>query len=297
VRDLAGTGVTGVVVDVGTADLKGDLVTIAGTPSADVIRSRAISTLHEITGLPAVVSILGAEPGDKLTILGRDGDDQIDAQQMNKDKLQPFLEGGPGKDFLLGSPGQDVITGGVGDDVAILRDGLDTFTWQPGDGSDIVEGGNGTDFLRMNGSGANERFDVKAIGGRTLVNRDIANVRMDLGDVERLDIMPATGADTMRVEDLSGTDTEVVSFELAPFRGTTASDGAADSVLVQGTNGTDAISVNAGGQQVRTTGTPAAVEVTRADPAVDTLHIDTRLGNDLVSVMPQVHNLIKFSSS
>jgi Ca2+-binding RTX toxin-like protein len=142
---------------------------------------------------------------------------------MTKDKLQPFLNGGSDKDILVGSSGQDEVTGGPGDDVIFLRDGIDTSIWQPGDGSDIVEGGAGTDFLRMTGSGANERFVVSPFGGRTRVLRDVANIVQDTSDVERFDIMPAGGADTMHVDDLSGTDVKLVSWELAPFRGTTAS--------------------------------------------------------------------------
>jgi Ca2+-binding RTX toxin-like protein len=297
VNDLTGTDTNAVVVDLGPADLKVDNVFLNGTPGPDTISAKATSFSHDVLGLPAKVFLTGAEPGDRLTINGRDGEDQIDASTMTKDKLQPFLDGGPAKDILVGSPGQDEITGGAGDDVAFMRDGLDTFKWQAGDGSDVVEGGAGDDFLRMNGSGANEAFAASPIGGRIRVTRDIANIVMDTGDVERFDIMPAGGADSMRVDDLSGTDAKVVSWELAPFRGTTASDGAKDSVLINGTFGNDAINVTAGGQQVRTSGLAAAVEVTRADNTIDTLHIDTRPGNDLVSVQPQVHNLIGFSSS
>ena len=181
-----------------------------------------------MTGLPARVSLRNAEPGDRLVVRGGAGDDQVDASAMTKDELQPFLEGGAGKDLLVGSPGQDVLSGGQGDDVALLLAGLDTFTWAAGDGSDIVEGGSGTDFLTMNGSGANEAFAVSPLGIRTIVTRDVGAVRMDTGGLERFDINVAGGADTMRVDDLSGTDAKVVSWELAPFRGTTATDGAAD---------------------------------------------------------------------
>ena len=297
VNDLSGTATTAVVVDLGAADLKVDNVIVTGTQGPETIRAKASSTGHDVTGLPAGVFLTGAEPGDRLTINARDGDDFIDARDMTKDKLQPFLNGGLGKDTLGGSPGQDVITGGLGDDFAFMGDGLDTFEWLPGDGSDIVEGGAGTDFLRMSGSGANERFTVSPLGGRTILTRDVAAIRMDTGDLERFDVMPASGADTMVVEDMSGTDTQVVSWELAPFRGTTASDGAADSVLVNGSNGADNITVTAGGQQVRTAGLATVVEVTRADKSLDTLHVDTRLGSDSIFIAPQVHNLLKFSSS
>ena len=119
---------------------------------------------------------------------------------------------------------------------------------------------------------------------------------MDIGDLERLDIMPAGGADTMHVDDMSGTDTRSSTWELAPFRGTTASDGSKDSVPVDGSNGNDNITVTAGGQQVRATGLATVVELDARRQVAGPLHVDTRLGNDLVSVQPQVHNLIGFSS-
>ena len=297
VNDLSGTGTTAVVVDLGAADLKVDNVTVNGTPGADKVNAKVGFNGHEVLGLPAGVFLSGAEPGDRLTIKGGDGKDEISAQQMSKDKLQPFLEGGAADDILIGSPGQDVMAGGSGQDVVFMGEGLDTATWFPGDGSDIVEGGGGDDFLRLTGSGADESIAVTPVGGRIRVTRDVGNVTIDTGGLERFDLMPATGADTLRVDDLSGTAAKVVAWELAPFRGTTASDGAKDSVLVHGTNAPDAINVTAGGQQVRVSGIPAAVEVTRADAALDTLHVDTRLGADLVGVQPQVHNLIRFSSN
>ena len=297
VNDLSGTGTTAVVVDLGAADLKVDNVTVNGTPGADKVNAKVGFNGHEVLGLPAGVFLSGAEPGDRLTIKGGDGKDEISAQQMSKDKLQPFLEGGAADDILIGSPGQDVMAGGSGQDVVFMGEGLDTATWLPGDGSDIVEGGSGDDFLRLTGSGADESIAVTPVGGRIRVTRDVGNVTIDTGGLERFDLMPATGADTLRVDDLSGTAAKVVAWELAPFRGTTASDGAKDSVLVHGTNAPDAINVTAGGQQVRVSGIPAAVEVTRADAALDTLHVDTRLGADLVGVQPQVHNLIRFSSN
>jgi len=40
--------------------------------------------------------------------------------------------------------------------------GNDTFTWDPGDGNDTVEGQGGTDSLEFNGSNAAENIDVSA---------------------------------------------------------------------------------------------------------------------------------------
>jgi Ca2+-binding RTX toxin-like protein len=53
------------------------------------------------------------------------------------------ITGGDGDDTLIGGDGNDVITGGRGADTAQLGAGDDTFVWNPGDGSDTVEGQGG----------------------------------------------------------------------------------------------------------------------------------------------------------
>jgi Ca2+-binding RTX toxin-like protein len=62
VNDLSGTDTTGVVVDLGPADLKVDNVTIHGTQGADSIKATATSISHDITGLPATVFLIFVAP-------------------------------------------------------------------------------------------------------------------------------------------------------------------------------------------------------------------------------------------
>ena len=40
--------------------------------------------------------------------------------------------------------------------------GDDTFVWDPGDGSDVVEGQDNADTMLFNGAGVGEDFDVSA---------------------------------------------------------------------------------------------------------------------------------------
>jgi hypothetical protein len=272
-----------------------DTVSVSGTAGPDKVKVAASGAGHAVTGLGAKVTVDTTDPGQKIVVDGGEGDDEIDASGMTKDKTQPFLFGGPGKDVIVGSPGQDVITGGTGVDVAFLAGGLDTYTWVAGDGGDIVEGGAGTDFLRMDGTGAGESYSVAPIGGRVraAVNSEV----LDLGGLERLDVLPAGGADQMHVADMSGTDVDHVDFLLTLARGTITRDGSPDSVFVDGTNGNDAISVTAGGAFVRTDGLAAVTTVGFGDKTQDSLHIDTKLGNDLVSVDPLVHQQLLFTSN
>ena len=137
----------------------------------------------------------------KLTVDGGAGNDTI--------------LGSNGADFLLGGDGNDFIDGNQGNDTALLGAGDDVFQWDPGDGSDTVEGQDGVDTLLFNGSGAPEIIEVSATGGRARFTRNVANITMDLNDVESIDFNALGGADTITVNDMSGTDVVEVAINLA----------------------------------------------------------------------------------
>ena len=54
--------------------------------------------------------------------------------------------------------------------------GDDTFVWNPGDGSDIVEGQDGIDTMLFNGANIAEKIDISANGSRVRFTRDVANI-------------------------------------------------------------------------------------------------------------------------
>ena len=294
--DLAGTATHTVDLHMASADARVDTAVVGGSQGADTLRAATSGDVHTVTGA-ATVRLVRPEQGTRLLIDGGNGDDTVDASGLVKDRLQPELRGSAGKDIVVGSPGQDVAGGGIGDDVVFLAGGLDTATWGPGEGSDIVEGGAGTDFLSMTGSGAAERFEVAPVGGRALVLRDVDGVRLDTGDVERLDLLPGTGPDTVQVRDLSGTDVTHVDVALARARATTDRDGAADSVLVDGTNGVDSLVADGAGPEVRLSGLAAVTIARFADPALDRMHVDTKAGIDSVSVTGSTLQLLAFGFS
>ena len=96
--------------------------------------------------------------------------------------------------------------------------GNDTFVWNPGDDNDTLEGQAGTDTMLFNGATVAERIDISANGGRVRFFRDIANVTMDLDDVETIDFNALGGADIIVINDLSGTDVKLVNVDLAGDR-------------------------------------------------------------------------------
>ena len=81
--------------------------------------------------------------------------------------------------------------------------GDDTFVWNPGDGSDVVDGQDGFDTLQFNDANIAETVNISAKGTRASLTRDIGGVTMDLGTMERIQIAALGGADNFVVNDLS----------------------------------------------------------------------------------------------
>jgi Ca2+-binding RTX toxin-like protein len=190
------------------------------------------------------------------------------------------LLGGSGADFLLGGLGVDLLDGNRGDDVAFGGEDGDTFQWDAGDGSDILEGQTGADVLDFNGSNVSEIFEVSANGGRVRFVRDVGAVTMDLDDVERLALDALGGADTLSVNDLTGTDLTKIDANLAALGG---GDTQADTVTVNGSAGADAFEVRrpaTGGLMVQGLGRQVLV---KGAEALDHVAVNGLAGNDTIT--------------
>ena len=105
---------------------------------------------------------------------------------------------------------------------------------------------------------------------------------MDLNDVERIDVNALGGADTIVVNDLSGTDVTAVNLNLAGVLGGNTGDVQPDTIIVNGTNGDDVAQVtgNAGGVAVM--GPASRVNIIGAEAANDRLTVNTLAGDDVV---------------
>ena len=146
-------------------------------------------------------------------------------------------------------------------DSAFMGAGDDVFQWDPGDGSDLVEGGDGTDTMLFNGSGGAEMFEASANGSRVLFTRNLGTIVMDLNDVESTDLNALGNTDQVIVNDLSGTDLVELNVNLAGTIGGSAGDGAADTVIVNATNGDDIIDVFGAGSLVSVLGLATQVNI------------------------------------
>jgi hypothetical protein len=190
------------------------------------------------------------------------------------------LLGGSGAELLLGGAQDDLVDGNRGNDIGILGTGRDTFVWDPGDGSDTVEGQGGTDTLVFNGAGANENFDFSANGPRLRFFRDVGNITMDTDDVERVDLEALGGADTATVNNLAGTDVTLANIDLEGVLGGGLGDGQPDNVIVNGSNARDEVRVRADGDIVDVAGLAPRVRIAHSEAANDRLTVNGLGGND-----------------
>jgi Ca2+-binding RTX toxin-like protein len=277
------------------AQLKHGLLRVEGTQESDAI------TLQLRADRPDVLQVdLGdgrsrefkLKQIDAIAIDAEGGDDRVSIDERDgsvADSIPTTIAGGAGNDALsggqgtetfLGGDGNDTIDGNGGKDNAILGAGDDTFIWDPGDGSDTIDGQDGNDTLRFNGAAVAEQVDLSANGHRLRFFRTQGAITMDTAAVEQVDFNALGGADTVNVNDLSGTDVTKVNLDLAGTPGGTG-DGATDSITVNATNGADFVKAAGVGGSATVTGLAATVNITNAE-AHDALTLNVLDGNDTV---------------
>ncbi len=272
------------------------LLTVAGTQASDTIALRLKA------GNPGILQVDVGDDGSadfnfereeitNIVVTGQAGDDSVRIDESNgvfTDSSPTTIDGGDGNDTLaggsgaetlLGGDGNDSIDGNFGNDAALLGAGDDTFVYNPGDGSDTVEGQDGTDTLRINGLNVRENVDLSANGERVRFSRAPA-LLVDAAGVERVDFNALGGADVVTVNDLTGTDVSKVNVDLAATNG--GGDGQPDRVVVNATNGDDAIDVGGDATIVKVSGLAATTEILHPEIANDRLELNTLAGTDTV---------------
>ncbi|MGE5691688.1 MAG: hypothetical protein ACM33B_14130, partial [Pseudomonadota bacterium] len=137
--------------------LRHGVLTIKGTTASDKI------SLRLKAGEPGILQIDVGDDGSadfqfkrkkiaRIAVAARSGDDLVRIDELNglvTDGIATTIDGGVGNDTLLGGSraetllggdGADSIDGNGGNDASQLGAGDDTFIWDPGDGSDTLEG-------------------------------------------------------------------------------------------------------------------------------------------------------------
>jgi Ca2+-binding RTX toxin-like protein len=185
-RDAAGT----ILVNGGAVPVKGGTPTVANTALLQVSGQTGNDTiaLDEANGALPRANLFGGAGNDTLTggsaadlLFGQDGDDT--------------LLGKGGADLLFGGAGNDTLTGGGGADQVFGESGNDRMVWNPGDGTDLDEGGGGSDTVEVNGGNGSEAFTATANGTRVRFDRtNPAPFSLDVGSSEQL-VVNANGGD------------------------------------------------------------------------------------------------------
>ena len=255
----------------------GDVIDIAPSPVPGNARVTA-------SNIPAFVDVAGATDTRRQGPR-RPGHD-LRCERPRGAARARRSSGGDGYDTLNGGDGPDRSSVGrrttawtaTGAPTSASSAPADTFVWDPGDGSDIVEEQGGTDTLLFNGSGGSENFDFSANGNRFRFFRDLGNITMDTDNVERVDLEALGGADNAVVNDLDGTDVTLANIDLEGVLGSGAGDGQPDNVVINGSNARDDFRVRRDGAIVDVVGLDPRVRIAHSEAANDRL--DRSLGND-----------------
>ncbi|HET8759341.1 MAG TPA: calcium-binding protein [Solirubrobacteraceae bacterium] len=266
-----------------------DTLHYAGTAGDDTLN---------VAPVGSEIATIGLDPGSRLDstaiedvrLEGLGGADTIAALSQAPLPAQVTFDGGAGNDTLrgagggdsvLGGSGNDTVMPGRGNDAVLLGSGNDVVQWGPGDGNDSIEGETGSDRIEFTGSAIAEAYGVSRSGERVVLTRNIASVAIDFDGVETLALRPLAGADTITVDDTTGTALAVVDADLSAVGG--SGDGAQDTVIAHGTDAVDSVRVRRLGSQAAVGGIGAETRVS-GELGLDTLRIQTLGGNDKVEV-------------
>jgi streptogramin lyase len=257
-----------------TASFSNGVLTIIGDAQDNtiVISRNAAGTILvnngaiAIQGGPATVANTSS-----IQVSGGLGNDNLSLNETNG----PL----PGA-IMTGDGGNDTLTGGSG---------ADTFIGNPGDGDDVIEGQGGQDKLVFNGTDLAEKIEVSANGTGVRITRYLDGSTLNAGGVEEIDVNPLGGADTVTVDDLSGTPVTSVRLNLAATVGGADADNQPDSVVINGRDASDSIPVTGtnsmvqiGGGFADGSGLPYSTAITSVEPG-DSLRINGNGGNDTIN--------------
>lgn len=274
VGDLSGT-------DAFQVDARVAKLTVLGSEDDDQISVGSFGVLG-----PTFVRALDTR---RLTVDGRGGDDIVSTSVAFEDLTlrggagDNVLIGGPGDDRLIGGPGFDDVSGGKGSDVAWLGGHFDRFKWQPGDGSDLVDGGASRDSLSVTGTNEDQAFSLQPDGHgvRFTVGGDV----LPLAGVEEIDPVLGGGQDTFAIGDLRGTGVQLVDISLASVPITPLGDFNADRITVAGRGALALTGKVVTSGSATLTGLPWTVNVSHAE-GFDTLAIAGAASVDTSGLVP-----------
>ena len=192
-RDALGA----LLVNGGTVVVRGGTPNVANTARISVsgLGGNDTIALDDANGALPQANLIGGGGNDTLT--GGAGSDRLFGLAGNDTLL-----GKGSNDQLYGGVGDDTLTEGTGDDQAFGQAGNDLMIWNPGEGSDLNEGGAGIDTVEVNGGNVAETFTIAANGKRVRLDRVTPGpFFVDIGGSENLVLNANGGNDTVTAGD------------------------------------------------------------------------------------------------
>jgi Ca2+-binding RTX toxin-like protein len=211
------------LVNGGAVPVVGGTPTVANTSLIQVfgLGGNDAITLDQANGALPRANLFGGAGNDTLD--GGAANDMLFGQSGNDTLL-----GRGGVDQLFGGSENDTITGGDADDQSFGESGDDLMVWNPGDDTDLNEGGGGTDTVEVNGGGGADQFSATANGTRVRFDRlDPAPFAIDIGTSEKL-VLNANAGD----DEFSATGNLAALIQIKV-------DGGAGADTILGSNGVD----------------------------------------------------------
>lgn len=267
---LEGTGLNHVRIDFGN-DSAADHVILDGRSVADrfaVTNSgNTLNVSHD--GVMSYSLTEGNRASnDRLTLLGRGGDDHFDASNVGSDLMELELVGHGGNDRLIGSSFDDTLNSGVGDDTVTGNAGTDTFFDAAGSDSLLetrdrdmtltddsfivgtVTASASEDFADHYDAGA-EVEDLKNIFEFAALTGGAGNNRIMVGDVDGIVTVGSTNhavarrwTGTVDLDAVNGSDRYIVSIPgdggaIVNVSDSGTTSGESNALIVNGSESTD----------------------------------------------------------
>ena len=288
----------GDVIEVdGTAN--NDTITASGSATTLNLNVNGVTSTNDVTLFTGVVHVDALGGNDAVTlsgyllptsVMGGDGNDTVTATAMTVPVTiyggsgNDILTGGSAADNILGEAGDDSLIGSLGSDQLSGGDGADSFVWNEGDGSDTVDGGSGQNLQRFNGAAGIDTLSVSAASGRVILARTLPTaITIDMASVQTLNVNTVASADNITINDLTGTPMNLVNIDMGA---------AADSLVVNGTNVADHVTVvTSGTLDVDVLGLAATVHII-APSVLDTVNVHGLQGEDVLKSSSPVDLLI-----
>ena len=280
VSHLAGTGVQKVTFDLegldngNTPDAQPDSLFVFASGGDDQITVAGTGNKINITGTTPAIEILNPEIAlDTLSIQTLAGNDQISAQGLAAGLIKLTIEGGPGNDILTGSKDADALVGGEDND---------TFIWTVGLPADLIAGDGGIDTLLVKGTPVADSLFLAAAPLEVQVSNVTDGVTI-VAAVEQVNVEAGRGADHLTVSTLAGSTLQNITLDLRPTAAGTVGDAYADTIVVNGTQGADNISISGSAGSLSINGLAPTIVVQGAERSRDTLTVNSLAEADVLN--------------